>query len=125
MRIGHCFGIPLWFKPRVELWICFGGVGPHCHPGQHVEVIPLFGWASFYRIVGGEQQSVEIKLRTWFRSFSLPAGCPHWFTGRLIFVNVSDRSAAKNFVPHGISIPTAKYDLRLVKEPDGTLTWED
>lgn len=100
MRIGHCYGVTLKRKPRIELWICFSGVEPHRHPGQHVEVMPLFGWATFTRIVNHAEQEVKVRPGTWFKWFSLPNGCVHWFKGKVIFLNKSDRSAAGNYVPY-------------------------
>lgn len=121
--MGRCFGVTLWKGSgrgkHVELWFCFEGVKEHRHPGQGVEVIPLFGWARFFRSypdgaqAGGNQaECVEIGRKTWGRAFTVPAGWPHWFTltgggsypdgamrWPLVFLNVTDdgRSAAENF----------------------------
>lgn len=99
-RVGNCFGLPLWksHSKYVELWLCFSEVKPHVHPGQNSEIVPLFGFATFFRITDqGEKQNVTISPRNWFRGFSVPANWEHWFTGvPLVFLNVSDRSAGTN-----------------------------
>jgi|SRR6185312_11969813 len=109
-RVKKCFGVPLWkSKSRyVELWFCFSSVMPHTHPGQHVEIIPLFGWSTFSRsepeAKAGDfkaAQSIRISPRKWFRSFSIPPGWLHWFTeAPLVFLNITNtpRSAAENLV---------------------------
>lgn len=104
-RVENCFGVPLWKSARryVELWFCFSPVKPHAHPGQHVKIIPLFGWSWFYRVnpVSSRVDSLRISPRNWFRAFSIPAGCRHWFTGTpLVFLNIAStgKSAANNLV---------------------------
>ena len=101
-NIKWCFGLTLWLRPHIEVWMCFKGLTRHTHPDQHVEVIPLCGWATFYRL-GTVVESVKIGPRSWFRAFTIPDGWPHWFTlrcGPLVFVNVtsSKQSAAENIV---------------------------
>ena len=113
-RVENCFGLPLWKSKRryVELWVCFNEVKPHSHPGQNVEIVPLFGWANFVRAepiknsqglcVAALEQDVAISPRRWFRAFSIPAGWRHWFTLKrrpLIFLNLADtpQSAGLNF----------------------------
>lgn len=122
-RVGKkCFGVTLWRRPHVELWVCFDGVGEHRHPGQRVEVYPLFGWATFYRRrpdewlqnsygedvarVRHRTERIEIRAKSWWHGFTVPAGWPHWFLPGtllvpLVFVNVTSdgRSAAENFEP--------------------------
>ena len=101
-RVQNCFGITLWaWRTRVELWLCLSEVEKHSHPGQAVEIIPIFGWSRFYRVSPKGEQCVNIRPRKWFRAFSIPAGWEHWFKGvPLVFLNVSHSkvSAAKNFV---------------------------
>jgi hypothetical protein len=92
-RVNNCFGLTLFRskKRNVELWICLSGVLPHAHPGQHSEIIPLFGWSRFYRVnERNEMEQVLITPRRWFHAFSIPAGWKHWFEGvPLLFLNVS------------------------------------
>lgn len=99
-RVNKCWGIPLWNRggKYVELWLCLSGVKPHTHPGQSAEIIPLFGWSTFFRVtMEGEKQAVKITPRKWFHAFTIPEGWEHWFEGcPLIFLNVSDRCAATN-----------------------------
>lgn len=116
-RIGRCYGLVLWKRPHLELWFCWEGVAEHRHPGQGVEVIPLFGWAKFYRRKPGETLSdaatgyewrltypaerVAIGPSSWGRAFTVPAGWPHWFElirAPLVFLNrtANGRSAAEN-----------------------------
>jgi hypothetical protein len=109
-RVNNCFGVPLWKSKRrfVELWFCFSAVMPHTHPGQHVEIIPLFGWSTFSRAEPDNwtgrfkaAQALRISPRKWFRGFSVPAGWLHWFTGApLVFLNITNtaQSAAENLV---------------------------
>jgi hypothetical protein len=102
-RVANCFGVTLWRSPRrhIELWFCFSPVPPHTHPGQNAEIVPLFGWSTFYRVVpSGEQQSIRINPLRWFRSFSIPADWVHWFSGTpLVFLNINDSgvSAGERF----------------------------
>ncbi len=101
-KIGKCFGLTVWsWSRRVELWVCFSSVRAHRHPGQDVEVVPLFGQAYFYRVTD-HQRSIKINRRNWFRAFSIPAGAKHWFKlvkRPLIFLNITTgKSAADNFV---------------------------
>jgi hypothetical protein len=105
-RVNHCYGLTLWsWRKRIELWLCFSGVPKHSHPGQHVEIVPLFGYAVFSRVKPGRNcftiQSLEISPRKWFRAFSIPDGWTHWFTLNrkpLLFLNITTgRSAAENF----------------------------
>src|SRR6185503_11553806 len=105
-RVENCFGLTLWrWRVRVELWLCFSGVPAHSHPGQHVEIVPLFGWADFIRVNPEPEcsQTVHIKMRKWFHAFSIPAGWRHWFTLKrrpLVFLNITKgASAADNFLP--------------------------
>jgi len=99
-RVNKCFGIPIWKwnKTYAEIWICFSGVEPHIHPGQHSEIIPIFGWSTFFRVTPeGEKQELSISPKRWFHAFSVPADWQHWFSGwPLVFLNVSDRCAATN-----------------------------
>lgn len=99
-RVDNCFGFPLWKSKNkyAEIWFCFSEVKPHSHPGQNVEIVPLFGWSTFSRVTDrGEKQSVTISPRTWFHGFSVPADFEHWFVGvPLVFLNISDRSAGTN-----------------------------
>lgn len=108
-RFNHCYGLTLWprGKTHVELWVCFAGVRRHRHPGQHVEVLPIFGWADFIRIRpckhSGVRETVRVSPLTWFHWFSIHEGWPHWFTlscPPLIFINrtFNGKSAADNFV---------------------------
>lgn len=116
MKVGRkCFGVTLWAwrGRRVELWMCGEGVPAHRHPGQKVEVLPLFGWALFWRNapVGGggrpgEMASVAIRPGVWGRRWlTIPAGWWHWFElrrGPLVFVNVTEgKSPADNFEASG------------------------
>lgn len=105
-RVGHCFGLTLWQSRRVHLalWVCFGGLPRHTHPGQHVEVLPVFGFAEFCRVnpATHELQAVTVSPGSWGTWFSLPAGWPHWFCLRarpLIFVNrtFDGQNPADNF----------------------------
>ena len=98
-RVEKCFGLPLWKGRRyVEIFVCFSGVAMHIHPGQASEIIPLFGWSNFSRVQpDGIVDTVKISPRQWFRAFTVPANWLHWFNTKfLIFLNVSDRSAAEN-----------------------------
>lgn len=104
-RVGKCFGLHVCNWPRrVEVWCCFGEVKPHQHPGQHVEIVPLFGWGKFVRYNPNTNwQREEVKTITpqsWFKSFSIPAGWTHWFAMKrrpLIFLNITTGpSAARN-----------------------------
>jgi hypothetical protein len=102
-RLGRCYGLVLWKRPHVELWFCWEGVAEHRHPEQGVEVIPLFGWARFYRrcYPHGASECVAIGPKSWGRAFTVPAGWPHWFEllrTPLVFLNRTDdgRSAAEN-----------------------------
>jgi hypothetical protein len=101
-RYDYCRGLTLWRKGQrnVEAWWCPSGyeIIPHSHPNETIELIPLFGWATFHRQkkVAGEwlpAESVVVTPRRWFRKHTVPMGCLHWFTvGRrmpLIFLNVS------------------------------------
>lgn len=107
-RIGRCLGITLWAgRRRVELWICREGVKAHTHPGQDVQIVPVFGLAEFWRVPPMpacgwvEWQSLNITPQKWFRRFSVPADWRHWFVLRsrlLVFVNLTTGpSAADNF----------------------------
>jgi hypothetical protein len=95
-RVNNCFGLTLFRSKRrnVELWACLSPVKAHTHPGQHSEIVPLFGWSRFYRVnEDGATEKVCINPLKWFRSFSIPAGCRHWFEGvPLVFLNVSTGS---------------------------------
>lgn len=106
-RVDRCFGFCLWRgkRVRVELWVCLEEVRPHRHPGQAVEVLPLFGWGTFWRVGPAVPQVVVIGPGAWGRRWlSIPAGWPHWFMLRrkwpLVFVNrtFNGQSAADNFV---------------------------
>jgi hypothetical protein len=105
-RVSNCFGVTLWaWRKRVEIWFCFSGVEPHSHPEQHVDIIPLFGWARFLKQPDRNMDGanfVDIEPRRWLHSFSIEAGWQHWFTIKhrpLIFLNITQgRSAAENFV---------------------------
>jgi hypothetical protein len=97
-RVNDCFGITICppFLKHIELWVCFSGVGEHSHPGQHVEIVPIFGKAIFKR----QDRSLLINNKKWFKSFSIPAGWAHSFILKsymLIFLSVSDKSPADNF----------------------------
>lgn len=95
-RIKNCFGLTLFRSKQrnVELWACFSEVPKHTHPGQHSEIIPLFGWSRFYRVNDDDiTELAEITPRRWFHAFTIPAGWKHWFEGvPLIFLNVSTGS---------------------------------
>jgi hypothetical protein len=109
-RVDNCFGLTLWaWRKRIELWLCLGGVPEHAHPGQHVEIVPLFGWAEFMRIkpcdgatVAPTIETVKVQPKCWLRSFSIPAGWVHAFKLNrrpLVFLNITTgRSAAENLV---------------------------
>jgi len=101
-RVKKCFGVPIWKwnKTYCELWICFSGVEPHIHPGQSSEIIPIFGWSTFVRVgPEGQQDTVIITPRKWFHAFTVPDSWLHWFSTKfLVFLNISDRSAADNIV---------------------------
>lgn len=102
-RVKQCFGLPIWkWGKYIELWVCFSGVGPHTHPGQASEIVPLFGWAVFERYDPEmNPERVNISPSNWFHAFTVPSGWVHWFhTKFLVFLNVSDRSAATNLVYH-------------------------
>lgn len=101
-RVGKCFGLCIWKwgKTYIEIWLCLSGVGPHIHPEQASEIVPLFGWALFARVVPPDiVEFVKISPRFWLRTFTVHSGMLHWFNTKfLIFLNVSDRSAATNIV---------------------------
>jgi len=105
-RVGKCFGVPIWRwnKTYIELWCCLSGVGPHIHPEQTSEIVPVFGWATFVRQnpdipINISKNVAKIGMLQWLRPFTVPANWPHWFSTRfLIFLNISDRSAAENIV---------------------------
>lgn len=111
-RVDNCLGLTLWGwgKLHVELWMCRGPVREHSHPGQRVEVLPLWGWGEFWRVDWGKgtPERVGIGPGTWGRWLTIPAGWVHGFAlarsgaGRampLVFVNATfdGRSAAENF----------------------------
>lgn len=102
-------GWTLWdWGWRVELWYFRKSLGPHVHPGQHVEVMPLWGWSTFCRTnpQTNETQKIEIGSKTWFRCFSIPPGWPHWFDGcPVLFLNFTKGpSPAHNFEPYARTI---------------------
>ncbi len=106
-RVRHCFGLTLWQgrKNHVALWVCFGGLPRHSHPGQHVEVMPVFGFAQFCRVnpETNELQKVTVSPSTWGYWFSIPVGWDHWFfilCKPLVFVNrtFDGKSPAENFI---------------------------
>ncbi len=104
-RVAGCWGLTLWnWGRRIELWFCFSEVPPHRHPGQRVEVMPLFGWGRFCRMDEEIAEWIEVRPARWGRWFTVPAGWVHWFTvwhRPMIFLNktYNGQSAAKNFVP--------------------------
>jgi hypothetical protein len=103
-RVNDCFGLTLWRSTarHVELWFCFSQVPKHTHPGQNAEIVPLFGWATFYRVVPrGETQSVRINPLRWFRPFTIPADWVHWFVGTpLVFLNINDSGLSASELFH-------------------------
>lgn len=108
-RVHNCFGLTLWvWRKRVELWFCFGEVPDHAHPGQHVEIVPLFGWTRFFRVDPDTDKwwpdryhEINVDRAKWFRRLSIPAGWWHGFSLQrrpLVFLNITTgRSAAENF----------------------------
>lgn len=130
-RVGNCFGLTLWRAARrhVELWLCFSAVPPHTHPGLNAEIVPLFGWSKFFRVVETVSadeafpgcpvlrvEGVAISPRTWLRTFRIPAGWIHWFTGvPVVFLNLNDsgESAGVNFVTADRQLPLRRVRSRL------------
>lgn len=105
-EIPGCRGFVLWpgRRLRLELWICREDVERHRHPGQRVEVMPIWGQALFYRqdVPRSIAQDLEIGPKRWFHWLSIPAGWWHGFVlrnGPLVFVNATfdGRSPAENF----------------------------
>lgn len=102
-------GWTLWnlFGWRSELWYCRHSVGAHCHPEQHVEIMPIWGRSNFCRInpATGKTQRAKIEPRSWFRLFSIPEGWPHWFEIEkppVVFINFTKGpSPGQNFIPYG------------------------
>lgn len=98
-RVKKCFGFPVW--RRVELWVCLSGVPLHVHKDQAFEIMPLFGFATFYRDTPELPgiQAIEIGPKSWFRSFTVPSNAWHYFKTRfLVVLSISDKpnSAADN-----------------------------
>lgn len=92
-----CIGIVLWkYKQRfVQLWYCPSGynITPHSHPKEDVELMYLFGSATFYRKTKNVPE--EFYTPKWFnafKKFTVPAGTYHWFSVSclpLVFINLS------------------------------------
>ena len=107
-QVEGCRGYVLWNSPacHVELWCCGTGVAPHRHPGQTVEIVPLWGWGKFYRLpLMGDSPDLQILTigpRRWFHAFTVPDGWLHWFSlqsRRLLFLSITTgQSPADNFV---------------------------
>jgi hypothetical protein len=97
-RYDCCRGITLWRwgQFNIEAWWCprWYEIVPHSHPNEAIELVPLWGHATFYRqSPEGVVESVCVDHRRWFRRHTVPMGWRHWFTvgasHPLVFLNLS------------------------------------
>jgi len=109
-----CRGVTLWRgkKKHVELWYCPKNyqIAVHSHPQEDIELMYVFGKATFVRI---DFRNVYEHLRLnrwWFlHRFTVPAGWNHYFTVSnwpLVFINIATfkegktpTSASVDFLP--------------------------
>lgn len=93
-RHGPCFGITLfkWKHYRIEIWKFPSNytIEKHSHPNENIEVLYLFGNATFYRIKPENHELVIWKSDYIPKFLSLPAGYIHWFiVGKLPLVAIN------------------------------------
>lgn len=103
-----CKGLMLWLSKKwcVEIWYFPSGykIKPHFHPNENIEVLYLFGSASFYRIHPDTEKKQEAIMNFIPKFLTVPAGWVHGFkVGRfpLIAINFA------NFV-YGYSMSASK-----------------
>jgi len=97
-RHESCIGLslPAIGRFKLEVWWCPSGfkIKPHVHDNVSIESLFVMGSGSYVcRKPEGELFAEQHKLRAlrdFGRSFSIPAGCVHWFeVGKwpLLFIN--------------------------------------
>ena len=110
-----CFGITLFKfgQHRAEIWFCAPGyeIQEHVHMEEYVELMYLFGSATFYRrpITTGIAEWATMKWWKFGRCFTVKNTDSHWFSVSkwpLVFINFQyflegfkPKSAAADFTP--------------------------
>lgn len=123
-RHEKCLGITLFrFKQfRLEIWFCPKGysIEEHCHPSQDIELMYLYGEATFCRrrILNWkfpENSPIEMKIvrfpKDIFHRFTVKHCDSHWFSvseKMLIFLNFQKFLPGKSPISAAIDFKTKK-----------------
>lgn len=81
-KYDKCRGLTLFccYKICIEIWYfpSYYTIKPHFHPRENIEVLYLFGNATFYREKDGKRK--EAKMNFIPKFLSVPAGYVHGFS---------------------------------------------